>query len=186
METVKACTTVGGHSPVHTSPWLPSGLTCVWALSIPHSLNWTPLDTHTRAHKQICLSCKCRQVCRLSQQDFNTSPSRTHAHAYTNSHTCIHAAGCHLGSRFDRHIRWVTCGAGASCCWGCKNLICSHIISSLSLTERLLCLDYPSNSCVHTVFTDFAISMHSLMYPQYYVTVKIMNEQTLLLWCKWD
>lgn len=84
IDTVKACTTVGGHSPVHTSPWLPSGLTCVWALSIAQS-RWTNTQhAQSQAHtnRSACLSCKCRQVCRLSQQDFNTVLSCTHLHIF--------------------------------------------------------------------------------------------------------
>lgn len=43
------------------------------------------------AHKQICLSCKCRQVCRLSQLDFTTALSCTRAHTYTHIYTCLAA-----------------------------------------------------------------------------------------------
>lgn len=72
---------------------------------------WTPLDTHAHTHKQICLLCKCRQVCRLSQQDFTSVLSCTHAHTYTQIYT-------HLAfTREDRHILWATSGTGASCCW---------------------------------------------------------------------
>lgn len=49
METVKAPTTVSGHSPAHTSCWLPSGLTCTQALSVRHTHTCTHMHTSRSA-----------------------------------------------------------------------------------------------------------------------------------------
>lgn len=60
MNTVKSCTTVGGHSPLPGSHWLPSCFTSVRALFVAQRCVktkrnlWTNL--HTNARKQICLS----------------------------------------------------------------------------------------------------------------------------------
>lgn len=49
---------------------------------------WTKTHTVTNAHKQISLPGKCRQVCRLRQQDFNTARPCTQLHTY---YTYTHA-----------------------------------------------------------------------------------------------
>lgn len=121
METVKACTTVGGHSPVHTSPWLPSGLTCVWALSIPHSLN-TSAQTHTHTQHMQSQGHTNRSACpanadRCADSVNKILTQRFHAHMLTPTQTYTHArlpAGKQIWQTHQ-----VTCGTGAFCCWSC-------------------------------------------------------------------
>jgi len=116
MESVKTRTTVGSHSPVYTSPWLPWILTSVWAVFVAHRLNISG-QTHTThavrsAHKHLP----------VMQTAVNKILTVLFMHTCTRLHTYICMQGCLLRSRFDRNIWWVTCGEYTCCCWNCKNL----------------------------------------------------------------